>query len=228
MFKGYVYIPNYRMSKDHKSKNLYNAKLIGEKTLYTCYSRGFPGGASGKEPTCQCRRCKWWSSIPGLGRSPGGGSGNPLQYSCLENPHEQRSLVGYSLQGHKELDMMEATWHAHFIAKFKNIKFIGNGWFLLFCVFHWFPTLNLWLENNVKIFGKVRNHFLQKSFPIHLPLRTDCVPIFAFHSILFTSQKLFLPCCIYLHLLACWCMLVYVVVCCMLLLSCPTLWEPWL
>ena len=33
-------------------------------------------------------------SIPGLGRSPGGGCGNPLQYSCLENPHGQRSLVG--------------------------------------------------------------------------------------------------------------------------------------
>ena len=34
-------------------------------------------------------------SIPGLGRSPGGGHGNPLQYSCLENPHEQRSLADY-------------------------------------------------------------------------------------------------------------------------------------
>ena len=35
-------------------------------------------------------------SIPGSGRSPGGGTGNPLQYSCLENPHGQRSLAGYS------------------------------------------------------------------------------------------------------------------------------------
>jgi len=34
--------------------------------------------------------------IPGLGRSPVGGHGNPLQYSCLENPHRQRNLVGYS------------------------------------------------------------------------------------------------------------------------------------
>ena len=46
-------------------------------------------------------------SIPGLGRSPGEGHGNPLQYSCLENPHGQRSLVGYSPWGHKELDMTE-------------------------------------------------------------------------------------------------------------------------
>ena len=34
--------------------------------------------------------------IPGSGRFPGGGYGNPLQYSCLENPIDQRSLVGYS------------------------------------------------------------------------------------------------------------------------------------
>ena len=48
-------------------------------------------------------------SIPGLGRSPGGGHGNPLQCSYLENPHGQRSLVGYSPQGHKESDTTEAT-----------------------------------------------------------------------------------------------------------------------
>ena len=45
--------------------------------------------------------------IPGSGRSPGGGQGNPLQYSLLENPHGQRSLVIYSPWGRKELDMTE-------------------------------------------------------------------------------------------------------------------------
>ena len=40
-------------------------------------------------------------SIPGSGRSPGGGSGNPLQYSCLGKSHGHRSLVGYSPWGHK-------------------------------------------------------------------------------------------------------------------------------
>ena len=45
--------------------------------------------------------------IPGLGRSPGGGHGNPLQYSCLENSHGQRSLEGYSPRGRKELGMTE-------------------------------------------------------------------------------------------------------------------------
>ena len=48
---------------------------------------GFTGGASGKEPACQYRRDTGdEGSIPRLGRSPGEGHGNPLQYSCLENP----------------------------------------------------------------------------------------------------------------------------------------------
>ena len=42
--------------------------------------------------------------IPGSGRFSGGGHGNPLQYTCLENPHGQGSLVGYSLWNHKEVD----------------------------------------------------------------------------------------------------------------------------
>ena len=50
--------------------------------------------------------------IPGLGRSPGGGHGNPVQYSCLENPHGQRSLGGYSPYGCKESDTTEATKHS--------------------------------------------------------------------------------------------------------------------
>ena len=45
--------------------------------------------------------------IPGLGRSPGGGHGNPLQYSCLESPHGQKNLVGPSPWGRKESDTTE-------------------------------------------------------------------------------------------------------------------------
>ena len=44
------------------------------------------------------------SSIPGSGRSPGGGNGNPLQYSCLENPLD-KGLASYSPWGHRESDM---------------------------------------------------------------------------------------------------------------------------
>ena len=72
-------------------------------------NRGFPGGSDGEESACN-------SEDPGLitgsGRSPGEGNGNPLQYSCLEKSHEQKSLVGYSPWGCKELDMTEmAGWH---------------------------------------------------------------------------------------------------------------------
>ena len=52
--------------------------------------------------------------IPGLGRSPGGGNGNLLQYSCLEYPHRQRSLVGCNPWGHKELNMTEHTAHVEY------------------------------------------------------------------------------------------------------------------
>ena len=47
------------------------------------------------------------SSVPGLGKSPGGGHGNPLQYSCPEIPHGQRNLAGYSPWGRKELATTE-------------------------------------------------------------------------------------------------------------------------
>ena len=44
---------------------------------------GFPCGSDGKESACNAGDL---GLIPGSGRSPGGGHGNPLQYSCLENP----------------------------------------------------------------------------------------------------------------------------------------------
>ena len=65
---------------------------------------GFPGGSDGKESACNAGNL---GLIPGLGRSPGGGHGNPLQYSCLENPHGQRSLEGYHPLGCKESDTTE-------------------------------------------------------------------------------------------------------------------------
>ena len=64
----------------------------------------FPGGSDGKESACNTGNL---GSIPELGRSPGGGHGNPLQYTCLENPHGQRNLVGYSPWGRKDSDTTE-------------------------------------------------------------------------------------------------------------------------
>ena len=57
--------------------------------LYPNIPLGFPGGSDGKEPAHQCSRYKRLGSIPGSGRSPGGGNGNPLQYSCLEHPMDR-------------------------------------------------------------------------------------------------------------------------------------------
>ena len=65
---------------------------------------GFPGGSAVKNPPANAGDV---GLIPGLGRSPGGGHGNSLQYSSLENPHGQRSLVGCSPWRHKELDTTE-------------------------------------------------------------------------------------------------------------------------
>ena len=66
--------------------------------------RGFPGGTSGKEPSCQCRSTGDLGSIPGLVRSLGGGH-TPvfLPGEC----HQQKSLAGYSPWGRKELDTTE-------------------------------------------------------------------------------------------------------------------------
>jgi len=71
---------------------------------------GCPGGSDGKESACDAGDL---GSIPGLGRSPGGGHGNPLQYSCLENPLEQRSLAGCSPWRRKESDTTERLSTAH-------------------------------------------------------------------------------------------------------------------
>ena len=65
----------------------------------------FSGGTSDlkkKKPPANAGDIIDMGSIPGLGRSPGEGNGNPLHYSCLENPQGQRSLVGYSPWGHNE------------------------------------------------------------------------------------------------------------------------------
>ena len=62
-----------------------------------------------KNPPAGARDTRDAGSFPGLGRSPGGGNGNPFQYSSPGKSHGQRSLAGYSSRGHKESDMTEDT-----------------------------------------------------------------------------------------------------------------------
>ena len=82
-------------------------KVINLSIKYT-NSSGFPGGSEGRESTCNAGDL---GSIPGLGKPLGGGHGNPLQYSCLENTHGQRNLMGYSPWGCKESDTTEGLIH---------------------------------------------------------------------------------------------------------------------
>ena len=63
---------------------------------------GFPGGLVVKNPPANAGDS---GSIPGLGRSPGGGNGNPLQYSCLENPMDKGAWQAIQSMGSQELDM---------------------------------------------------------------------------------------------------------------------------
>ena len=71
---------------------------------------GFPGGTSGKEPACQCRRRKKCKCDPWSGRSCGGGHGNRLQHSCLENPMDRGAwrakFIGFQRTGHNWSDFV--------------------------------------------------------------------------------------------------------------------------
>ena len=85
--------------------------LLGKKTPVLSPFGASLGDSDGKESVCNAGHL---GSITELGRSPGGGHGNPLQYSCLENPHGQRSLAGPC--GRKESNTIERlSTHSHFI-----------------------------------------------------------------------------------------------------------------
>ena len=84
------------------NKSSQTLSAVKLKDFLACLGRAEEGimayrsGSDGKESACNVGDL---GSIPGLGRSPGGGYGNPLQYSGLENPHGQKSLLDYSPQG---------------------------------------------------------------------------------------------------------------------------------
>ena len=73
----------------------------------------FPGGASGREPTHQCRRCKRRGFDPWVGKIPWRRKWQPTPVFLPRASHGQRSLVGYSPWGHKDSDTTEATEHTH-------------------------------------------------------------------------------------------------------------------
>ena len=89
------------------------------------------------------RRDTWL--ISGLGRSPGKGNGNALQYSCLGESHGQRSLAGYSPLGCKESGKTEATEHAHKHLNCSKISFRFNRFVSLTSQVSLAFPLHIWL-----------------------------------------------------------------------------------
>ena len=85
-------------------------------SIHTQVTWGFPGGAGGKEPTCQCRREKRFGLDPWVGRIPGGGNGNPLQYSCLEHPRDRGAwwaTVHRVVKSYTQLKQLSTHTHTH-------------------------------------------------------------------------------------------------------------------
>ena len=72
-------------------------------------NQGFPGGTSGKEPACQCRRHKRSGFDPWVWKIPWRRAWQPTPVFLHGESHGQRSLAGYSPWGHKEMDTTEAT-----------------------------------------------------------------------------------------------------------------------
>ena len=91
--------------------------------------------AQSKESACNAGDL---SLIPGSGRSSGEGHGDPLQYSCLENPHGQRSLLGYSTRGRKKSDTTDrlSTAQCVYTTGIKEVskELICVGYLLCFIV----------------------------------------------------------------------------------------------
>ena len=86
-------------------------QLLGSLQPDIHFFRGFPGGASSKGPTCQCRRQKRCGFSPWVGKIPWRKAQQPTPVFLPGESHGQRSLAGYSPQDHTELDMAEVIQH---------------------------------------------------------------------------------------------------------------------
>ena len=110
-----VAMPSSRGSSQPKDQTQVSVHLLHWQASSVPLAEGFPGGSNGKE--CNVGDL---GSILGLGRSPGGGHGNPLQYSCLENSMDRGACRATFHGVRQESDMTErlstaqhsATWEA--------------------------------------------------------------------------------------------------------------------
>ena len=140
-----------------------------------CYiaiiNMGFPSGSVGKESACNAGDL---GSIPGLGKSPGEGNGNPLQYSCLENSMDRgawqaivhRIAVGHDCETNFHFQLLihcisttpinlKKTSNFRLSLRYFECHMLWRVWILLnnsktCCNFHFVETLN-WLNSNLKL-----------------------------------------------------------------------------
>ena len=110
------------------------------------WKMGFPNGSAGKNSTCNAGATGEVGSIPGLGRPPGGGNGNPLQYSCLENPMDRGAWwATVHVVTDSWTQLTEYTQHiierwwcflyeagkppiSHQVVQFSPLKWLVTGW----------------------------------------------------------------------------------------------------
>ena len=111
---------------------------------------GFPGGASGKDPACQCRRYKRCRSNPQVEKSPWRRAWQPTPIFLPGKSHRQRSLACSSSQGFIESDTTEVTQHAHML---RVIKFFQDS-NITHCMSHLCKILLLtqcWIYSRIKV-----------------------------------------------------------------------------
>ena len=116
---------------------------------------GFPGGSVVKNLPANAGDAADAGLIPVLGRSPGGGNDNPLQYSCLENPMARgawRAAVHASLSQTRLSDWAVEHTHAHWF----NVIFPENQ--------HWWLLPRQFSENCLTLSAAARGCWLQSSF----------------------------------------------------------------
>ena len=110
--------------------------------VYNVHIIGFPGGSVGKESPCNARAAANMGSIPDLGKSPGEGHGNPIQYSCLENPMNRGAWQATVHRVAKSWTWLKwlsthACMHAH--------NYIQNGHIHSFNQYYW-VSWALWIQ----------------------------------------------------------------------------------
>ena len=114
------------------------------------FMMGFPGSASGKEPTCQCRRYRF---NPWVGNIPSVRKWQPTPVFLPGKFHGQRSLAGYSPRGHKSWTRLNDWTHRHTCCVAREILLLQMGWSVE-CYWGNSRRVSSWLWRREKWFNK--------------------------------------------------------------------------